>query len=107
MASSNDNEQNFGETIQRKPRTYSKCDYIMLTGVCGKNCIRGRVRCGQHYDSQQVNTLCKNQCGRATKSLTQVCVKCGQCRAHQKNYHAARMAEKAVPAKLCETIENV
>ena len=81
---------------KRRAKTYSKCDYIMLVGPCQKNCIEGRTRCGQHFKKpqQQLNVMCKNGCGRATKSETQICVKCGQNRAHQKRYHIARMQEK-------------
>lgn len=71
-------------------RTYNKCDYIMLTGVCNKNCMRDRNRCGSHYEKPQKNQMCIGECGAATASVTKRCLRCGQNRSLQKIAHTKR-----------------
>ena len=76
----------------KKPtRTYNKCDYIMLSGLCPKNCVRGRTRCGAHYEKPQKNQMCLGGCGLATASKTGHCIKCGQNRRLQHLAHVKRM----------------
>ena len=58
---------------------YASCTYVGRAGICGKSCWAGHKdadRCGVHRNRQSL-TWCGKGCGRATKSHTGFCNKCG------------------------------
>ena len=58
---------------------YASCQYVGRAGLCGKACWAGHKdgdRCGVHRSRQSL-TWCGKGCGRATKSVTGFCNKCG------------------------------
>ena len=58
---------------------YASCQYVGRAGLCGKACWAGHKdgdRCGVHRARQSL-TWCGKGCGRATKSVTGFCNKCG------------------------------
>ena len=58
---------------------YASCLYVCRAGLCGKACWAGHKdgdRCGVHRARQSLTWFGKG-CGRATKSVTGFCNKCG------------------------------
>ena len=58
---------------------YATCQYVARSGLCGKSCWAGHKdgdRCGVHRNRESL-AWCKKGCGRATRSPTGFCNKCG------------------------------
>jgi hypothetical protein len=70
------------------------CDYLRANGtVCGSGCYGGR--CGRHKKMIQ-QRLCIKECGRATRSRTGYCRKCGSAQVdanHRLKRHERAMDE--------------
>lgn len=75
-------------------RAQRLCTYMGRDGrVCSRRCCG--TYCHKH-NNRETHSLCKNQCGRATRSVTGYCSKCGpgqaglQGRVHQEMLKADR-----------------
>jgi hypothetical protein len=77
---------------------YTLCLYIGRKGSCGKRCFGGR--CNVHRKRETL-TLCVENCGRGTASLTGYCSQCG----YKQIYYGQKM--KRARVEMDEFIDEV